>query len=43
MEMKSAVFWDITQRLYYWDFWTFNDGTYRISRNFVKELLLDAA
>jgi hypothetical protein len=43
MEMKSAVFWDITQRLYYLDFWTFEDGTCGISRNFGQELLLDAA
>ena len=43
MEMRSAVFWDITQRLYYWDFWTFEDGTYSLSRNFGKELQLDAA
>jgi hypothetical protein len=43
MEMRSAVFWDITHRLYYWGFWTFEDGTYRISRNVGKELQLEAA
>jgi hypothetical protein len=43
MEMRSAVFQDITQCLYYLDFRTFEDGTYRLSGNFGKELQLDAA